>query len=71
MKSLWYRFINWLMKDTRSTSSVSEYSQKPNTPKEPPTLKGNSHRNDPMLNFIEQKKNRKPFYKDDNKKDWE
>lgn len=141
MKSLWKKFIDWLMPKKRNEKKLSivEYSPKPKNPKEPPRLTDDDrleqhinldlshsvergettllnlaeknsrtegstldqaarllnsvHRSgkntitttrlhtldegiislkqDKMQKLIDQKKNHKPFYKDDNKKDWE
>lgn len=78
LKSIWQRFIAWITFDKTSshhkTDLVDDRGKHYRLDTSHTLDAGEeviSIKRDKMQDFIDQKKNRTPFYKDDNKKTWE
>ena len=78
LKGIWKRFIAWItFNKTSNHHSVDagngtdkHYSLDTSPSQEHQTERKRADKSE-MHDFIERKKNRTPFYKDDNKKTWE
>lgn len=71
MKSLWKKFIDLLMPKTRNEGTYASENKLEKHFILDKDEKIINLRKSEMQQFIAQKKKRKPFYKEDNKKDWE